>query len=298
MTYSIVARDAATGQIGVAVQTCYFAVGALVPWARPGIGAVATQAMTEVAHGPRCLDAMAQGATAMDALQLSMAADPMAPLRQVGVVSADGSAASTTGELCIDHAGEVTGDGFTVQANMMTSPDVWTAMAATFAGSSGPLAQRLLAALSAGEAAGGDARGRMSAALLVVDGSPSERPGGGTLVDLRVDRSEDPIGELSSLVVAADGFRQLDLAVDALFADEPAAALAKIDAALEEVPGDENMRFLRSGALIASGSVDTGIAQLRSLIEERPSWEVVIRSFASKGLIAVPQGVSIESLFE
>lgn len=297
MTYSIVARDADTGEMGVAVQTCYFAVGAVVPWARPGVGAVATQAMTEVAHGPRCLNAMTAGRSAIDALNSSIEADPMAPLRQVGVVGADGSVASATGELCIDHAGHTTGEGFAVQANMMSSPDVWAAMAESFAASRGSLAHRLVAALAAGETAGGDARGQMSAALLVVAGEPPERPGAGTLVDLRVDRSDDPIGDLSSLLIAADGFQQYDLAVEELLRGEPEAALARIDAALAQVPGDSNLRFLRSGALIASGSLDTGIAELRSLLAERPSWEVVIRSFASKGLIALPAGVSLDSLF-
>lgn len=150
LTYSIVARDALSGDLGVAVQTCMFAVGSTVPWPRPGIGAVATQAITEAAYGPRCLDRLALGATATEALAAAQAADPMPALRQVGVVSSDGSVAVTTGELCIDHAGEFAGDGFVVQANMMSTPDVWPAMASTFAGSSGALAHRLLAALKAG----------------------------------------------------------------------------------------------------------------------------------------------------
>ena len=129
MTYSIVARDPATGELGVAVQTCMFAVGSVVPWARAGVGAVATQAIAEAAYGPRCLDALANGATASEALAAAQAADPMAALRQVGVVGADGTAAATTGELCIDHAGDVLGDGFAVQANMMSTAAVWPAMA-------------------------------------------------------------------------------------------------------------------------------------------------------------------------
>jgi uncharacterized Ntn-hydrolase superfamily protein len=157
MTYSIVARDAATGELGVAVQSCMFAVGA-----------VATQAIGEPAYGRRCLDVLATGGRATDALTSAQAVDPLAALRQVGVVAADGTAAATTGELCIDHAGDVVGDGYCVQANMISSPRVWSAMAAAFEAATGPLPRRLLAALEAREAAGGDARGRMSAALLVV----------------------------------------------------------------------------------------------------------------------------------
>src|SRR5262245_39708172 len=119
VTYSIVARDPESGELGVAVQTCMFAVGAVVPWARSGVGAVATQAMGEPAYGPRCLDAIASGASAVEALERAQAADPAALLRQVGVVAADGTTAAATGDWCIDDAGHVVGDGFAVQANMM-----------------------------------------------------------------------------------------------------------------------------------------------------------------------------------
>jgi uncharacterized Ntn-hydrolase superfamily protein len=257
---------------------------------------VATQAITEAAYGPRCLDELALGATATEALAAAQADDPMAALRQAGVVSSDGSVAVTTGELCIDYAGDFVGDGFVVQANMMSTPDVWPAMASTFIDSSGPFANRLLAALNAGEAAGGDARGRMSAALLVVACETPSQPGAGTLVDLRVDRSEDPLGDLSKLLIAAEAFAGFSGAVDLLFGGDPVEALAKVDDSLALLPRDENMRFLRSGALIASGALDAGIAELRSLIAERPTWEVVVRSFAAKGLFSIPEGVSIDTV--
>ena len=296
MTYSIVARDAETGQLGVAVQTCMFAVGSVVPWVRAGVGAVASQAIAESAYGPRCLDAMADGGTAATALDAALAADPMAALRQVGVVAADGSVAATTGELCIDHAGHQLGDGFAVQANMMRSPEVWPAMAEAFTVSSGPLAQRLLAALAAGEAAGGDARGRMSAALVVVDGVAPALPGGGTVVDLRVDRSEDPIGELGHLLVAADSYAGFGRAVDQLFGGDPAMALTTVDDALALLPGEENLRFLRSGALLASGATDDGVAELRSLVADQPGWGVIVRGFVAKGLVALPEGMDLDAV--
>jgi uncharacterized Ntn-hydrolase superfamily protein len=130
MTYSIVARDPATGELGVAVQTCFLAVGSIVPWARPGVGAVATQAFAERAYGPRCLDALASGAGADGALSQARAADPGAEVRQVAVVGADGATAVVTGGLCLDHAGHAVGEGYTAQANMVSSPEVWGAMAA------------------------------------------------------------------------------------------------------------------------------------------------------------------------
>jgi len=296
VTYSIVARDDAGGELGVAVQTCMFAVGSLVPWARAGVGAVATQAIGEAAYGPRCLDRLATGATAAEALAAARELDPLAVVRQVGVVGADGTAAAATGEMCIDHAGHFVGDGYAVQANMMSSPEVWPAMASAFIGSSGPLAHRLLAALVAGEAAGGDARGRMSAALLVVEGSPSAQPGGGTVVDLRVDRSEDPLGDLAKLLVAGEAFAGFHHAVDQLLGGDAVSALTTIDDALARLPGDRNMRFLRAGALAGSGDPDAARNELRALVAEHPTFEVIIRSFVAKGLMALPEGMSIDHL--
>jgi uncharacterized Ntn-hydrolase superfamily protein len=296
VTYSIVARDDGTGELGVAVQTAMFAVGSIVPWARPGVGAVATQAIGEPAYGPRCLDALASGKGAAEALAAAQADDPMAALRQVGVVGADASVAAATGDLCIDHAGEVVGDGFAVQANMMSTSDVWPAMASEFRRSSGPLARRLLAALVAGEAAGGDARGVMSAALIVVEGEAPSLPGAGTIVDLRVDRSRDPLGELSRLLDAGDAFAGFNRAVEQMGGD-PAAALHTIDDALVLLPDEENFRFVRAGALLASGATEAGVAELRALIADHPTWEVIVRSFASKGLVSMPEGTSIEAVF-
>lgn len=297
MTYSIVARDSSTGDVGVAVQTCFFGVGAIVPWARAGVGAVATQAFAERAYGPRCLDALGSGAGAGDALARARADDPGAELRQVAVVGADGTTAVATGELCLDHAGHSAGDGWSTQANMVSSPEVWGAMATAYQGAKGPLARRLLAALEAGEAAGGDARGRMSAALLVVAGQVPDDPGGGVVVDLRVDRSEDPLGDLARLLDAADAFARFDGAADQLFGGDPAAALGTIDGALEILPGEENMRMIRAGALLASGATEEGVAEVRALVASRPTWEVIFRGFAGKGLLPVPPGVAIDDLF-
>ena len=150
MTYSIVSRDPGTGLLGVAVQTAMFAAGASVLWARAGVGAVATQAITEGAYGPRCLDVIQGGASAPAALAQGQSADEAALLRQVGVVAADGSVAAMTGEWCIDHAGHLLGDGFAVQANMMASPAVWPAMAEAYQSSPEGFPRRLLAALEAG----------------------------------------------------------------------------------------------------------------------------------------------------
>jgi uncharacterized Ntn-hydrolase superfamily protein len=292
MTFSIVARDPASGALGVAVQSCFLGVGAIVPFTRPGVGAVATQAFTDPAYGPRCLDALAAGASAAEALDKAAAADPAAFLRQVGVVGADASVAAHTGAGCIDHAGHRAGEGFAVQANMMASPSVWPAMADAYATATGPLPRRLLAALDAAQAAGGDARGVMSAALVVVGGAP----GDGRLVDLRVDRSSDPLGDLGRLLDAADGYDRFNRATDALFGGDPHAALAHVEQGLAILPGDPNLVFLRAAALLGRGDTDRGRHELRSLLASHPSWEVIIRGFAARGLLRLPAGTSIDAL--
>ena len=297
MTYSIVARDPGTGLLGVAVQTAMFAAGASVPWARAGVGAVATQAITEGAYGPRCLDAIQGGAAAPAALAQAQAADEAALLRQVGVVAADGSVAAMTGEWCIDHAGHLLGDGFAVQANMMASPAVWPAMAEAYQNSPEPFPRRLLAALEAGQAAGGDARGMMAAALVVVEAEPCD-PWAGRLVDLRVDRSNAPLAELRRLLDASDGYDGFGRAVSAFFSGDPAAALASADEGLSALPGEENLRFVRAGALAASGDNTGAVGELRALMAARPSWTTIIRSFAAKGLLTMPPPALAELLGE
>src|SRR5947209_882396 len=165
-TYSIVARDPDTLELGVAVQSHWFSVGAVVPWLRPGVGAVATQSIPVPGGGPRLLEQL-EGMGARDALRLLLASDDESEVRQVGVVDARGEAAAHTGAGCIPFAGDAHGDGWTCQANMMATDAVWGAMAEAYTGASGAFAERLVAALDAGEAAGGDVRGRQSAALVV-----------------------------------------------------------------------------------------------------------------------------------
>ncbi len=298
MTYSIVARDQKSGDLGVAVQTCMFAVGAIVPWARPGIGAVATQAIAEPAYGWRCLDALASGMPAPDALGAARESDPGAPLRQVGLIDASGIADAFTGELCIDHAGHHIGDGYAVQANMMASAAVWPAMAEAFEHATGDLADRLVTALYAGEEAGGDARGRMSAALLVVDGNPNGDVHAMPKVDLRVDDHPRPLDELRDLRRTAVAFRGFGAASNALMSGQAEEALREIDAALVILPDDENLRFLRAGALVFCGRGEEAGAITRRLVAGRPSWATIIRSFATKGLLPVPPEADIDSMLQ
>jgi uncharacterized Ntn-hydrolase superfamily protein len=296
MTYSIVARDPDTGELGVAVQSCWFSVGSVVTWARAGVGAVATQAMVEVAYGPRCLELLEGGADAAHALDKAWAADPGNVVRQVAVVDASGGVTGRTGELCIDHAGDRQGDGYSVQANMMASERVWPAMAETFEAARGSLPHRLLASLRAAEAAGGDARGRMSAAMVVVDGERRHQPWEGVVVDVRVDHHPQPLDELARLLDTAGAFHDCDRGETALFEGDPAAALAAADRGLGVLPDEGNLHLLRAGALLMSGRVEEGLAEARELVAANSSWAVVLRSVAAKGLFPLPEGVDVDAV--
>jgi uncharacterized Ntn-hydrolase superfamily protein len=219
-TFSIVAADPATGEVGVAVASKYPAVGALVPAAKAGVGAVATQGLAQPAWKEDGLKLLAQGVAPAEAVKRLAASDPAADDRQVGLVNARGDSAAFTGARCIEHAGQISGPGFSVQANLAADRGVLEAMARAYQRSAGkPLAERLLAALAAGEAAGGDRRGRQSAALLVAGGRP---------VDLRVDDAAQPIAEL----------KRLYYQVHQYYFGESAATLQLTDALSREIQKD------------------------------------------------------------
>jgi uncharacterized Ntn-hydrolase superfamily protein len=197
MTFSVVAFDSATGQLGVAVQSKAFAVGTAVPWAQPGIGAVATQSLSNLHYGPQVLALLKDGVHPDEAIQQVTAADPGRKVRQLAVVDAKGRVSNYTGEHCLSYAGAIRGDGWSCQGNLLAGPRVVEAMAETFATTAGPLGDRLIAALAAGQEAGGDSRGMQAAALLIV-GTDSGDPLG-RVVDLRVDDHHTPIEELKRL---------------------------------------------------------------------------------------------------
>ena len=268
-TYSIVARDPSTGEVAAAVQSHWFAVGPIVPWVRAGVGAVCTQSVAERAHGPAILDRLQDGAGAQDALTDVLRADGQAAVRQVGVVDARGAAAAHTGEHCLPFAGHETGDGFSAQANMMAAPSVWPAMARAFEAAAGPLARRLLAALHAAEAQGGDVRGRQSAALLV---APAAGEGWRHTVDVRVDDHPEPLAELDRLLDLRDAY---DLATEgddllALGRHEEAGECYARAAAI--APGNDELRFWAGLAAAQAGDLPRGLEHVRAAIAVHGGW--------------------------
>ena len=199
-TYSIVARDPKTGEMGVAVQSHYFSVGPIVPWAEAGVGAVATQSLVLVDYGPKGLELMKKGLTAKQALDQLLKADSTHDGRQVAMVDAKGNVAAYTGPSCIPDAGDVQGDQFSCQANLMSHPTIWPAMKAAYEKAQGDLAERLMQALEAAEKAGGDIRGRQSAAIVVVKGEKGANPWDNVVVNLRVEDHDHPLVELRRLL--------------------------------------------------------------------------------------------------
>jgi uncharacterized Ntn-hydrolase superfamily protein len=268
----------------------------VLPWARAGVGAVASQSMVDPGYGPRCLDLLADGVGAADALARVRAADDGREVRQVGVVSVTGEVSSFTGTQCIDHVGHAEGRGYSAQANMMAGDGVCEAMAAAFESTAGPLASRLIAALVAAEGMGGDARGQMSAALIVVEGDRREHPWEGVLTDIRVDHHPDPLGELARLAQVAQAYHLCDVAEEALVQGDVAGALAGAEAGLALLPGEGNLLLSYIAALVGVGRLDEAAAEAQKLVAERPPWEGVMRALMDGGLVPVPDGVTIDLL--
>ena len=272
-TYSIVAYDPETGATGVAVQSHWFSVGALVTWAETGVGAVATQANVEVFYGPEGLERLRAGETAPDALAALTAADEFAAVRQVAMVDAEGNVAAHTGAECMRFAGQIVGDHHSCQANMMAGPEVWPAMSAAFESTGGGLTERLLAALDAGEAAGGDLRGRQSAAILVVPGAgrPWEK-----IVELRVEDHPEPLVELRRLVAMHDAYVVAGEGDELAGENRHDEAAAKYIEAYERAPGAIELEFWAALAQIQQGDVESGLTHLRATIAENPGWRELL----------------------
>lgn len=267
MTASIVARDAQTGELGIAVFTAYPSVGMRVPFAQSGVGVVASQGIADRSFGPRALRKLREGASAAEVVAQLVEADPAMATRQVAVLSATGEAAGFTGDACVPYVGEVAGEGCRCQANMMAAPEVPQAMDAAFAAAVGDLSVRLLSALEGGQAAGGDARGRMSAALLVV---PAAGEPWDVSVDLRVDHHDDPLPELRRALDFHRAFGLLDVAAErGRVRDQDGAMRAGMEA-LTLAP-DNPQLLLWMGLGAADGNLEIGVNLVRRAIELQPS---------------------------
>jgi uncharacterized Ntn-hydrolase superfamily protein len=266
MTYSIVGRDSETGELGVAVQSQAFNTGAAVPWARPGVGAIATQSFTDRRYGWRGLELLARGEVPDEAMALLRADDDQQEYRQVAIMDARGQIAQFTGENCVPAAGEAHGADWAAQGNMLASEDAWHRMGAAFEQTEGSVAQRLLAALDAAEATGGDWRGRGGAAVIVVPaiGSPWER-----VIDLRVEEGDGSLVELRRLLTRAEAYRAANRA------ERDSAGVARAGG----LPA-AHVRWLAFLDAATDGDVEEARRLLRELERNQPRYRGFVQAMA------------------
>lgn len=277
MTYSIVARDKETGELGVAVQSHFFQVGPVVPWALAGVGAIATQSNVNISFGPVGIEYLRAGYTAEQTLRALLAGDTEPEGRQVAIVDAAGNVAVHTGPKCIPAAGHHAGEGFSCQANLMERDTVWDAMYEAFTSSREPLAERMMSALDAAEAEGGDIRGRQSAAMLVVTGKPSGHSWEDRIIDLRVEDAPDPNAELRRLLRTRRAYTSLGGWENLLEAGDQEGAEAALMKAIEMAPDMVEIAFWGGLGLAEAGKLEQGCELMMRAVKKDKRWIETLR---------------------
>ena len=286
-TYSVVARDPATGELGVAVQSHWFSVGSVVPWAEAGVGAVATQSMVDPAYGPLGLAAMRAGRSAPDALRGLLAGDEGRELRQVAMIDATGRVAAHTGNRCIRPAGHSVDEKlqFSAQANLMSNDRIWPAMAKAYRDAKGDLPDRLIAALEAAQEAGGDIRGRQSAAIVVVSGTPTGKPWIDRRFDLRVEDHSEPVQELKRLVRLQRAYLHMNAGDLAMEKNDAKKANAEYSAAEQLAPQLVEIPFWRAVTLASGGKLDEALPIFKRVFERERVWVDLVPELSRDGML-------------
>jgi len=285
-TFSIVARDPETSQLGVAVQSHWFSTGSIVTWAQPGVGAVATQSMTEVSYGPLGLSGLRSGKKPTEILSELLQKDTERELRQVAIVDVHGNVAVHTGSHCIAEAGHYIGNQYSVQANMMLKNTVWSAMSAAFEKASGTLAERMLAALDAAQAEGGDIRGKQSAAMLVVSGEHSDEPWKGILVDLRVEDHPEPLIELRRLYKVQQAYEAMNRGDVFLSEGRVKEAFQAYEQGASLAPEIDELPFWQAVTLADTGRVEEALPIFARLFTTEPNWALLLQRLQAAGLFS------------
>lgn len=285
-TYSIVAYDERTGQFGVAVQSHWFSVGALVPWARAGVGAVATQSFVKVEYGPDGIALMESGKSAKEALNQLISKDNGQAVRQVAMIDNKGSVAAHTGENCIYAAGHKIGKNYSVQANLMEKETVWDAMAKAFENAQGDLATRMMASLEAAENEGGDIRGKQSAAMLIVTGQPTGLPWEDIVMDIRVDDSRHPLKELKRLIRIHTAYQHANKGDHYLEINEVEKALKEYDLASELYPENPELPYWSAVTLVGLGKLDKALPIFSKVFKKEPRLRTMTPRIVDAGLLS------------
>ncbi len=286
-TFSIVARDPVTGEMGVAVQSHWFSVGSLVSWGEAGVGVVATQSFINASFGIRGLNLLKKGFTPQQALDSLIASDPGRDVRQVAILDRFGNTAAWTGKNCIQYAGHINGKNFSVQANLMKTSKVWPAMAKAFKNSSGPLAERLIKVLEAAQKAGGDIRGKQSAALLIVKGKSTGKPWEDREIDLRVADNPNPIKELKRLLKVYRAYQHMnngDLATEQGKMDK---AMEEYSTAEKMFPNNLEMKYWHAVMLANIGRVKDALPLFKIVFKKDRDWLTLTPRLTKNGLLKV-----------
>jgi len=288
-TYSIVARDPATGAMGVAVQSHWFSVGSLVTWGEAGVGVVATQSFVDPSYGPLGLALMKAGRTAGQTLEALKKADPHPEVRQVAMLDVHGNVAAHTGEKCIPAAGHIAGDNFSVQANLMLNDRVWPAMDRAFREAKGDLAARMLAALDAAQSVGGDIRGKQSAAILVVKGKSTGQSWADTIMQLRVEDHPEPLKELRRLVHLHRAYERMNAGDLAVEHRDDEKALKEYGAAEAMFPDNLEMKFWHAVALVNMGRVTESLPLFSEIFSKDRNWATLLPRLPKVDLLKADQ---------
>ena len=289
-TYSIIARDVKTGEMGVGVQSHYFSVGSIVSWGESGVGVVATQSLVNVSFGLRGLELLKQGKSPREALDILIAADEGRDVRQVAILDVQGRVAAHTGSKCIIHAGHIEGDNYSVQANMMLTDKVWSTMSETFESHDNlPLPERIVKTLASAEIVGGDVRGKQSAAILIVGGKEVENKWEDKLIDLRIEDHEHPVEELSRVLKLYRAYKHMvegDLAMEH---QDMETALKEYDSALELFPQNLEMKFWTAITLANNQKISKALELFKEVFDNDNNWRLLAERLPKSELLNVSE---------
>lgn len=274
-TYSIVARDTVTGEMGVAVQSHWFSVGSIVGWGEAGVGVVATQSFVNPAFGPNGLKYLKEGMSAQEVLDLMIATDEGREFRQVAILDADGNVAAFTGNNCIPGAGHITGNNYSVQANLMENDLVWSAMSEAFENSTGPLAERMIEALEAAQNVGGDIRGQQSASILVVKGEATGKLWEDRYIDLRVEDHNKPVEELKRLLKVFRAYEHMNNGDVAVEKGDMELAMDEYSKAQEMFPDNLEMKYWTAVTLVNTGKLDEALPLFKEIFSKDENWKTL-----------------------
>lgn len=296
-TYSIVARDPETGEMGVAVQSHWFSVGSIVAWGEAGVGVVATQSFVNPSFGPRGLDLLKKGMTAQEVVELLISTDEGREMRQLAIVDSKGNSYAFTGSKCISEAGHFVGNGYSVQANMMLNNTVWSAMSEAFENTKAPLAERLVEALEAAQNEGGDIRGKQSACLLVVKGNATGNLWEDRLIDLRVEDHSDPVTEIKRLLNVYRAYEHMNKGDLAVEKNDMKLAMDEYNAAMKMFPENLEMKYWTAVTLANTGQIEKSLPVFNEIFSQDANWKELTRRLPAVGLLNLDDN-NLKLIFE